>query len=66
MIATSRAAYCRLCWAAAELVLTCTASRALQDRIVTFTAEAILRLLGVPADEAARLAALPIADAGNW
>ncbi len=25
--ATSRAAYCRLCWAAPELVLTCTASR---------------------------------------
>ncbi len=37
MTATSRAAYCRLCWAAAELVLTCTASRAPQDRNVTFT-----------------------------
>ena len=35
--ATSRAAYCRPCWAAAELVLTCTTSRAPQDRNVTFT-----------------------------
>jgi hypothetical protein len=37
VIATNRAKYCRLCWAAAELVLTCTASRAPQDRNVTFT-----------------------------
>ena len=29
-------------------------------------AEAILRLLGVPAPEAARLAALPLPDTGNW
>ena len=28
--------------------------------------EAILRLLGVPATEAARLAALPLPDTGNW
>jgi IS5 family transposase len=28
MTATNRAAYYRLCWAAAELALTCTASRA--------------------------------------
>jgi pimeloyl-ACP methyl ester carboxylesterase len=35
--ATSRAAYRRLCWAAPELGLTCTASRAFQDRNVTFT-----------------------------
>jgi hypothetical protein len=27
----SRAAYCHLCWTAAEPVLTCTASRASQD-----------------------------------
>ena len=37
MIATNHAAYCRLCWAAPELVLTCTASRAFQDRNVTST-----------------------------
>ena len=36
MIATSRAGYCRLCWAAPELVLTYTASRAFQDQNVTF------------------------------
>jgi hypothetical protein len=29
-------------------------------------AEAELRLLGVPADEAARLAALPLPDTGTW
>jgi len=29
-------------------------------------AEADLRMLGVPADEAARLAALPLPDAGTW
>jgi len=37
VIATNRAAYCRLCWAAPELVLTYTASRAFQDRNVAFT-----------------------------
>ena len=31
MTATSRAPCCLLCWAAAELVLTCTVSRAPQD-----------------------------------
>jgi hypothetical protein len=29
-------------------------------------AEADLRLLGVPADEAARLAVLPLPDTGTW
>ena len=29
-------------------------------------AEADLRLLGVPADEAARFAALPLPDTGTW
>ena len=37
VIATSRAAYCRPCWAASELVLTCPASWPPQDRNVTFT-----------------------------
>jgi hypothetical protein len=36
-IANTRAACCRLCWAAPELVLAYTASRAFQDRNVTFT-----------------------------
>ena len=38
----------------------------MNEKIVDQLAEAVLRLLGVPADEAARLAALPIADTGNW
>ena len=38
----------------------------MNEKVVDQLAEAVLRLLGVPADEAARLAALPIADAGNW
>ena len=38
----------------------------MNEKVVDQLAEAILRLLGVPADEAARLAALPIADAGSW
>jgi hypothetical protein len=52
MIATSRATYCRLCWAAAELVLTCMASRAPQDRnvsqVFTFGCELAVRgVIGV-------------------
>src|SRR5215469_8984946 len=38
----------------------------MNEKLVDQLAEAILRLLGVHADEAARLAALPIADAGSW
>jgi AcrR family transcriptional regulator len=38
----------------------------MDERVVDQLAEAILRLLGVPADEAARLATLPIPDAGSW
>jgi hypothetical protein len=38
----------------------------MNETIVDQVAGAILRLLGVPADEAARLAALPVADAGSW
>jgi hypothetical protein len=40
------------------------------DRVTQTTvdplAEAELRLLGVPADEAARLVALPLPDTGTW
>jgi AcrR family transcriptional regulator len=38
----------------------------MNEQVVDQLAEAILRLLGVPAGESARLAALPIADAANW
>ena len=38
----------------------------MDEKVVDQLAEAILRLLGVPADEAARLATLPIPDAGSW
>jgi len=38
----------------------------MNETIVDQLAEAIPRLLGVPAEEAARLAALPAADAGGW
>jgi AcrR family transcriptional regulator len=38
----------------------------MDEQVVDQLAEAILRLLGVPMDEAARLAALPIADASSW
>ena len=38
----------------------------MNEQVVDQLAEAILRLLGVPPDEAARLAALPIADTGSW
>jgi hypothetical protein len=38
----------------------------MNEQVVDQLAEAILRLLGIHADEAARLAALPIADAGSW
>jgi hypothetical protein len=34
--------------------------------VVDQLAEAILRLLGVPADEAARLAAIPVPEQGDW
>jgi AcrR family transcriptional regulator len=36
------------------------------EQVVDELTEAILRLLGVPADEAARLAALPIPEQGRW
>jgi hypothetical protein len=36
------------------------------EAIVDQLAEAELRLLGVPADEAARLTALPLPDTGAW
>jgi AcrR family transcriptional regulator len=36
------------------------------ETAVDHLAEAVLRLLGVPAPEAARLAALPLPDAGTW
>ena len=38
----------------------------MHDQVVDQLAEAILRLLGVPADEAARLAAIPIPQQGDW
>ncbi len=38
----------------------------MHDQVVDQLAEAILRLLGVPADEAARLAAIPIPEQGDW
>ena len=38
----------------------------MSEQAVDRLAEAILRLLGVPAAEAARLAALPLPDPGNW
>jgi hypothetical protein len=38
----------------------------MHEQVVDQLAEAILRLLGVPADEAARLAALPIPEQGGW
>lgn len=38
----------------------------MNEKLVDQLAEAILRLLGVPAGEAARLSALPIADADSW
>jgi hypothetical protein len=38
----------------------------MNEQVVDQLAEAILRLLGVLGDEAARLAALPIPDTGTW
>ena len=38
----------------------------MHDQVFDHLAEAILRLLGVPADEAARLAAIPIPEQGGW
>jgi AcrR family transcriptional regulator len=38
----------------------------MNEQVVDQLAEAVLRLLGVPADEAARLAALPIPEQGGW
>jgi hypothetical protein len=38
----------------------------LHEQVVDQLAEAILRLLGVPADEATRLAAIPIPEQGGW
>jgi AcrR family transcriptional regulator len=38
----------------------------MNENVVDQLAEAIMRLLGVPAEEAARLATLPIADASSW
>jgi hypothetical protein len=38
----------------------------MNEKVVDQLTESILRLLGVPADEAARLAALPITDTGSW
>ena len=38
----------------------------MSEQAVDRLAEAILRLLGVPAAEAARLAALPLPEPGNW
>ena len=38
----------------------------MHEHVVDQLAEAILRLLGVPAGEAARLAALPIPEQGRW
>jgi hypothetical protein len=37
-----------------------------RESAVDQLAEAVLRLLGVPAPEAADLAALPLPDAGTW
>lgn len=38
----------------------------MSEQAVDQLAEAILRLLGVPADEAARLAAIPLPEPGEW
>ena len=55
VIATNRAAYCRLCWGALlELVLTYAASRAFQDRNVTFEPSAGSRRAEGAAGQAAR------------